>query len=51
MQGIKLAIEVNIHSLIVIRDIKFVIGKMVSNIVVVDYTLNAILQQDKKKCH
>jgi ribonuclease HI len=49
MQGLKLAIEANIHSLIIIGDSKLVIGKMVSKIVVVDYTLDAILEWAKKE--
>jgi ribonuclease HI len=49
MQGIQLEIEANICSLIIIGDSKLVIGKMVSNIVVVDYTLNAILEWAKKE--
>jgi len=44
MQGLKLAIEANIHSLIIIGYSKLIIGKMVSKIVVVDYTLDAILE-------
>jgi len=49
MKGIELAIEANIRSLIVIGDSRLAVGKMVSKIGSVDYTLDAILDWAKKE--
>ena len=49
MQGLWLAIEYNIQLLIVVGDLKIVIGKMVSNTMVVDNILASVLEKEKKE--
>jgi hypothetical protein len=49
MQGLKVAIEANIRSLIVTWDSRPIIGKMVSKTGANDHSLNAILDQAKKE--
>jgi ribonuclease HI len=49
MQGLRLAIEANIQSLIVVGDSKIVINKMVSKKTIVDNILASVLEREKKR--
>jgi ribonuclease HI len=49
LQGLRLAIESSIQSLIVVGDLKTIIGKMVSNATTLDNLLASVLEWEKKK--
>jgi len=51
MQGLKLVIDANIQSLIIVGDSRLVIGEIVSKTGVVEHTLDVILDRDKKIYH